>query len=350
MLEKCPGIYCGRVDYGEYWKWIQKHNKRLKFNSFPGNFNFSSCGACPRGSRVDPMKDYICKPCDKPLSSDDWLYLGFMSILPLIFHWFSINNSAKQRRFTKEEIILHTSAFIEVGISAFLTILLTEPKWSLEIHSCGVRNFSDFYTLFYNPSPHYEKTLICTQEAVFPLQTMVLIFYLFCVTFMMIIRPSLNAKYMPNHGKMAIYYALYIFPILSMIHAVGSGFICKLLDRIRIRFCTWTCNELNLISDYSFPYLSILLSVVNNANHFSIKLDQSMKSLVISSVTEIRNVIIIREYLHLILCIKFWFYLMCFFSWTLDFAGLWNCFHQIHVSLMFSSPSIHVLYINCSIH
>lgn len=136
-----------------------------------------------------------------------------------------------------------------MAISAILTIFLTEPKWSLNINSCGVTNFSDFYTLFHNPSPGYEKTLICTQEAgkmltifndsvlmkiysfshpiaVYPLQTMVLIFYLFCVTFMMIFRPGLNARYMKN-GKIAIYYALYIFPILSVIHAVASGLICK---------------------------------------------------------------------------------------------------------------------------
>jgi hypothetical protein len=129
--------------------------------------------------------------------------------------------------FTKQEIILHVSALVEVGLSAFLTILLSEPKWSLDIYSCGVQNLSDFYTLFHNPSPNYDKSLSCTSEAVFPLQTLVLIFYLFCVTLMMIIRPSLNAKFLPKNGKMAVYYALYFFPILSLIHTVAGGLICK---------------------------------------------------------------------------------------------------------------------------
>lgn len=168
---------------------------------------------------------------------------------------------------------------------------MTEPKWSLNINSCGVTNFSDFYTLFHNPSPGYEKTLICTQEAVYPLQTMVLIFYLFCVTFMMIFRPGLNARFM-KHGKMAIYYALYIFPILSVIHAVASGLICKYYQSFGCSETVWSKNIL-LFSDYSHPYLSILLAVVSNAAHFSIKLDQSMKSLVITSITEFRNLIII---------------------------------------------------------
>lgn len=168
-------------------------------------------------------------PCQQPLSIYDWHYLGFMTILPLIFHWFSIDSSAKQRTFTKQEIILHTSAFVEVALSAFLTILLAEPKWSLNIHSCGVVNMSDFYTLFHNPSPNYDKTLVCTSEAVFPLQTMVLIFYLFCVTFMMIIRPSLNSHFLPKTGKIAVYYALYFFPILALLHTVAGGLICEYL-------------------------------------------------------------------------------------------------------------------------
>lgn len=46
-------------------------------------------------------------------------------------------------------------------------------------------------------------------------------------------------------------------------------------------------------SDYAFPYLSIIISVLSNAAHFSLKLDQSMKSLVITSVTEFRNIVII---------------------------------------------------------
>lgn len=178
-----------------------------------------------RGFRVD--KQYICSPCQNDLSEYDWLYLGFMAILPLIIHWFCIDlNRQNQRKFTKGEMILHASACIEVLLSAFLTILFTDPVWELRINSCGVRVLSDWYTLFHNPTPNYETTLYCTQEAVYPLQTMIFVFYLFCVTFMMIIRPVLNARALPVCGKMAVYYALYIFPILSLLHAVAGGLIC----------------------------------------------------------------------------------------------------------------------------
>ncbi|KXJ80376.1 hypothetical protein RP20_CCG025182 [Aedes albopictus] len=248
-VEKCPGLYCGRT--------------------LLENASYSDCGACMRGFRVD--KQYICSPCQNDLSEYDWLYLGFMAILPLIIHWFCIDlNRQNQRKFTKGEMILHASACIEVLLSAFLTILFTDPVWELRINSCGVRVLSDWYTLFHNPTPNYETTLYCTQEAVYPLQTMIFVFYLFCVTFMMIIRPVLNARALPVCGKMAVYYALYIFPILSLLHAVAGGLIY-----------------------YLFPYLSIVISVVSNALHFSFKLDQTMRSLLENSVTQMRNVTII---------------------------------------------------------
>lgn len=247
-VDKCPGLYCGRTVLE--------------------NASLSECGSCLRGFRVND--EFVCAPCESDLSEHDWLYLGFMAILPLIIHWFCIDLNAQQRKFTRGELILHASACVEVLLSAFLTILFTDPIWELRINSCGVRKLSDWYTLFHNPAPNYETTLYCTQEAVYPLQTMIFVFYLCCITFMMIIRPALNIKFLPFRGKMAVYYALYIFPILSLLHAVAGGLIY-----------------------YSFPYLSIVISVVSNALHFSIKLDQTMKSLLETSVTQMRNVTII---------------------------------------------------------
>lgn len=38
-----------------------------------------------------------------------------------------------------------------------------------EIRSCKALHLSDWYTLLFNPTPNYEETLHCTQEAVYPL-------------------------------------------------------------------------------------------------------------------------------------------------------------------------------------
>lgn len=179
---KCPGLYCGRYLVN-------------------GSMSWSDCGACPRGYRVNAMSEMSeCVPCENSPSQYDWEYLGFMAMLPLILHWFFIDLAAKERwlvfvqkqsillfsnanissfilmrfvlfrfSFTKGEIVLHLSAFFEVFISAIITLLIYEPLWSLKIHSCSVARLSDWYTLFHNPTPNYEKKLYCTQEAVYPL-------------------------------------------------------------------------------------------------------------------------------------------------------------------------------------
>lgn len=174
VKRKCPGLYCGQI----------------LLETFNGSMAWSECGACPRGFRVIPDDSSSeCVQCETTPSMYDWQYLGFMIILPLILHWFFIDLAAKERRFvisvvvllhtlnfdnfrfsfTKGELILHASAFIEVLTSAVITLLLYEPFWSLKIHSCEVTRLADWYTLFHNPTPNYETKLYCTQEAVYPL-------------------------------------------------------------------------------------------------------------------------------------------------------------------------------------
>lgn len=154
-------------------------------------------------------------------------------------------------RFTKSQLILHVSAFLEVALSAAITLLIFEPIGSLYFNTCSVNHLSDWYTLFHNPTPNYGEKLHCTQEAVYPLyavlynyvwlciiliqlywlgficrQTMVLVFYLLCIVLMVFIRPWLNRKYL-KQGKSAVYCALYFLPILALLHTIAGGLICK---------------------------------------------------------------------------------------------------------------------------
>lgn len=46
-------------------------------------------------------------------------------------------------------------------------------------------------------------------------------------------------------------------------------------------------------ADWFFPYLSIGISMITNAIHYSVKLDQSFKALIRSSLLEIKNFVII---------------------------------------------------------
>lgn len=46
-------------------------------------------------------------------------------------------------------------------------------------------------------------------------------------------------------------------------------------------------------SDYSFPYIIFILSIVSSAAHFAIQLDQSVTALIISTLVDERNIVIL---------------------------------------------------------
>ncbi|XP_023711272.1 uncharacterized protein LOC111866497 isoform X2 [Cryptotermes secundus] len=143
-LLRCPGLYCGR--------------------QILSNGSWSNCGACPRGYRTNVSS--ACIECNDRPEFYDWLYLGFMVLLALVLHWFSIDTAAKRRSFCKEVLVLHISALFEIVTAAILTLLMSDPVGSLAVRSCRTEKLSDWYTLLHNPNPHYDETLHCTQEAV----------------------------------------------------------------------------------------------------------------------------------------------------------------------------------------
>jgi len=252
----CPGLYCGRTDRGE------NHTSEGRY---------SECGPCERGWRVyNPSKSSICQKCEEPPELYDWLYLGFVVLFTLLAHWIAIDFTAKNRRFTKEILILHISALFEIALSAICTLVISQPFGEFNLHSCRVSRLSDWYTLLHNPTPNYVTKLYCTQEAVYPLFTMVFIFYSFSLISMLLVRPILASKFLPGKGRNAIYAALYFFPIFALIHGIMGGVIY-----------------------YSYPYIIILSSIVSCAAHYAFRLDQSLKSLFLTSIMDSRNLVIL---------------------------------------------------------
>lgn len=244
----CPGLYCGKVATND------------------------TCGACPRGYRPDNFSQ--CQRCNDSVTFYDALYLGFMALISLALHWYFIDSTCRSRSKWKE-MILHLSAFFESFVAALFTLLLSDPVGSLQIRSCRVQQLSDWYTMLYNPSPNYADTLYCTQEVVYPLYTIVMIYYAISLVLMMLVRPFLCYKLVDGRGYKSIYAALYFLPVLIVSQAVFSGLIY-----------------------YAFPYMILAVSVVANAVHFaSIELDEddedSMVKLVKLCATKPRHAIIL---------------------------------------------------------
>merc|ERR1711874_699139 len=102
------------------------------------------------------------------------------------------------------------------------------------------------------------------------LYTTVFIFYSISVLLMLLVRPCLASKFLPARGRNAVYAALYFFPLLALIHGVQGG------------------QEY-----YRYPYIVIILSIVSCAAHYAFKLNQSWKALLLSSVTDTRNAVIL---------------------------------------------------------
>lgn len=245
----CPGRYCGRI--------VEE------------NGEVGDCGSCPRGFRRNETT-FICDPCLDSPEFYDWLYLGFMVLVVLILHWFFIDMVSMRRSFSKNVLSLHITAFFEILLSCILALVFTHPVGTFKIHSCKSRSLSDWYTLLHNPRPNYEEKIYCTQEAVYPLYTIVFLFYILALVLMLFVRPWVCRKCLPRQGKMAIYAAMYFIPILILIHAVIGGLIY-----------------------YSFPYLIVVISVISCAAHFAVRMDQSVSALIRSTMTQPRNIVIL---------------------------------------------------------
>ncbi|XP_066262494.1 JNK1/MAPK8-associated membrane protein [Euwallacea similis] len=245
----CPGLYCGR--------------------NILEDGNFSDCGSCPRGFRRNDS-NFICEPCLDSPKLYDWLYLGFIVLTVLVLHWFFIDMVSMRQSFSKNVLTLHITALIEVFVSCLLALLSVNPVGTFNVHSCHSQSLADWYTLLHNPRPNYEDKLYCTQEAVYPLYTLVFIFYVLNLSTMLLLRPWVCKKFLPKQGKMSIYAAMYFIPVLVLIHAIIGGLIY-----------------------YSFPYLIVVVSVISCAAHFAVRMEQTIPALIRSTLTQPRNVVIV---------------------------------------------------------
>lgn len=57
--------------------------------------------------------------------------------------------------------------------------------------------------------------------------TIVFVFYGYALLLMLVIRPWICRKFLPRRSKMSIYAAMYFIPILTIMHALIGGLLCK---------------------------------------------------------------------------------------------------------------------------
>uniref|UniRef100_A0A915J1W0 JNK1/MAPK8-associated membrane protein n=1 Tax=Romanomermis culicivorax TaxID=13658 RepID=A0A915J1W0_ROMCU len=139
-MKKCPGRYCGRLASAP----------GDNYSIVPGLlFDISDCTGCPRGYRVDTVSGF-CVECTTLPSLYDFLYLGFMVILPLLLNSFFIEYYRHHKpRPSDSPFKDHLLALAECLISAVASFFIVFKVGPLK--SCRVHQLSDFYTVFYNP-------------------------------------------------------------------------------------------------------------------------------------------------------------------------------------------------------
>ncbi|UYV82964.1 K02A2.6-like [Cordylochernes scorpioides] len=178
--------------------------------------------ACPRGYRSSEFS--ICEPCLDFPSAYDIRYLGFMALMLLVLEWYIIDLTTERQALSKKVLALHGSALLENILAMLLTVLLTAPVGSLDIHACRISYLADWYTLLYNPSPGYQHTLRCANEAAYPLYSMVFIHLSLCLLLMLVIRAGILARYI-SRAKQSVYLTMYLVPSLLLVHAVFAGLL-----------------------------------------------------------------------------------------------------------------------------
>jgi hypothetical protein len=201
----------------------------------------------------------------------DWFYLVFMSLALLLVEWYIIDYSLKRRNLPFDVLTLHLSAAIEVTSASLLALLVnSDPLGSFSLKSCRVHRIADWYTVFFNPSPDYKDTLRCTSEAVYPLYSIVFLFYVFALALLLLVRPFIVRKVSDKNGSKTIYLTMYLIPGMTLVHAVLGGVIY-----------------------YLFAYITIIGSIVSIAAHLACRLDQRMSALFFDSIKDARSVVIL---------------------------------------------------------
>jgi len=89
--------------------------------------------------------------------------------------------SEDTRKKTKTKVVLNISAILEVIIASASSVLAVDPIGQLVIRSCRTQWLSDWYTVLYNPTPDYRESLRCTQEAVYPLYVLFIMYIILTI-------------------------------------------------------------------------------------------------------------------------------------------------------------------------
>ncbi|PAA82138.1 hypothetical protein BOX15_Mlig002823g1, partial [Macrostomum lignano] len=260
-LEPCPGAYCARLNSSNGW---------------------SSCGPCPAGHRSDQG---FCRPCDQPASAYMWLYLGFMALIPVLCNMIFLSRSRGHKRL----LLLAGLCALESVLAALASVLVFPPRGSPYLTVCGVNNLSDWYPVFFNPDqgavtdrPAFEAAS-CAHEVVYPLYSIVLTYYAFCVLFLLLMRP-VAYRLLGGSRRYVLYAPMFLYPLLALLHSISGGLLY-----------------------FAFPYLLLLCTLLSHAVFLLCQIDPEQPAAQTSAKWMLRNTLL--KPLTVLLLLVHWLFL-----------------------------------------
>jgi len=222
---------------------------------------FSDCGICPRGHRRTGTSS-LCLHCQEPATLYDCLFL--VAILLTMFEIYQRQFDKAERRslgavYTGTHFYL---SCLELTLSAICSILyFLDGNQLVVCRENGVADppLKDFYTMFRDPLTP-EGYINCTTEAVYPLYSIVLVFLVNCLMFLIVFRvPAIIFTHISTRPLLFILKAL---PATAIFYSIFIGFIYKYFPYAMFIYFYWR----------SFSKLAIIERRRSQINRYNVEL------------------------------------------------------------------------------
>jgi hypothetical protein len=163
------------------------------------NSTLQGCGPCPWGwqnTTINLSECSICQPCSDQVDLYDWLFFAVIMFSVYGIHLQAIVRlSVGNLRFMIYELL---SAFIEVYLGLFVTVLSYSPRGSLSLTSCytsmhvNLEKWYPFAETNYQlaTSSDFDNQESCLYEVVYPRLTLPLFSMMLSILLTVFVRPA----------------------------------------------------------------------------------------------------------------------------------------------------------------
>ncbi|CAH8289173.1 unnamed protein product [Schistosoma turkestanicum] len=241
------------------------------------------CTSCTWGSKVfhrinHHQQEYdnsICELCLSSLSLHGWLYLGFLTLLPVIFLLLTLpilspssssttSTSSLKMIYMKQSknfssihqkscLLILCNIFIHT-FTSLITLILYPPFGSFKLYHCPIETIEEFYAPFLAASG-------CISEVNFPLTSIPLVYYMLSALMCLFIYPILFIYIFHDFNWFKyLYYALYSYPIICLVCFLFGGLFYYIFPYILLFYAI-------IDSLYRFPLLFDYVTIHHHHHH-----------------------------------------------------------------------------------